>query len=90
MLNRIIKWLSASHRWLHLIGGVAVGGACAAATALAHGGPTAAVIAGAAGAVVSACTLEFKDYQHGCLPDIIDWALTAGPWLITAIIVCLC
>ena len=53
IIDKIIKWISKSNRWKHLIGGIVVGlGAndiyCAAYTGI-----------GVAGA------LEFKDYQWG-------------------------
>lgn len=66
MKQKLFKWLSASNRWKHLVGGVMIGlGAddwyCACYT----------------GAGVGAA-LELKDVLYVGSWDLIDFALTAG------------
>jgi hypothetical protein len=64
MIKKIWNWLKDSHRWQHLVLGMAVG-------MLADGWYCAALVGtGVAGA------LEFKDKQWGGKPDWIDFALT--------------
>ncbi len=63
-MKKIIAWISASNRYKHLIGGVAIG-------ALSDSDYCAALCGiGVAGA------LEYKDKAHGGAWDWIDFALT--------------
>lgn len=64
-MKRIIKWLGASNRWKHLLGGFLIGGGAV--------GWYCAIYAG----VGVAAALEFKDRQWGGSWDWIDFALTA-------------
>ena len=63
-MGNIIKWIMASNRWLHLLGGFAVG--------LLSNTFYCSVLAG----VGVAGALEFKDYQWGGRPDVIDFLIT--------------
>lgn len=63
-MGEIIKWFKASHRIQHLLCGVAVGFGANDWYCAEYVG------IGVAGA------LEFKDYQYGGKPDVIDFALT--------------
>lgn len=64
MIKKIWNWFLDSHRWQHLVLGMAVG-------MLADGWYCAALVGtGVAGA------LEFKDKAHGCQWDWVDFALT--------------
>lgn len=65
-IENIIEWFKASNRWKHLLGGFIIGLLCNDwyCTML-----TGIGVAGA---------LEFKDYQYGGKPDIIDFLLTFG------------
>lgn len=63
-MKKMIEWLKASNRWKHLAGGFLLGG-------IAEGWYMASVLgAGVGGA------MEFKDYQWGGKPDMIDAAFT--------------
>lgn len=63
-MKKIWEWLKASHRIWHLGLGYVYGLGANDWYCAAYGG------AGVAGA------LEFKDYQYGGKPDVIDFALT--------------
>ena len=63
-MKKIIDWLLESNRWKHLGLGFVYGLAADDWYCAIYGG------AGVAGA------LEFKDYQWGGKPDVIDFALT--------------
>lgn len=63
-MKKIIIWLKESHRWLHIVGGLAIGlfsdsNYCAALSGLGV-----------------ASSLELKDKLWGGKWDWIDWALT--------------
>lgn len=65
-MKKIIAWLKESHRWQHVVGGLAIGllsdsNYCAALSGL-----------------VVASSLELKDKLWGGKWDWIDWALTVG------------
>lgn len=63
-MRRILDWLLASNRWKHLTGGYIIGlGADDTYCAVYSG-------VGVAGA------LEFKDWQWGGKPDIVDFLMT--------------
>lgn len=65
-MGKIITWLSDSHRWQHFVFGALIG-------LLADDAYCAALVGiGVAGA------LEFKDWQWGGEPDIVDFVLTLG------------
>lgn len=65
-MAKIIEWFKDSNRWKHLLGGFIIGLLC-------NGWYCAALCGtGVAGA------LEFKDWQWGGKPDIIDFLLTVG------------
>jgi len=66
MFKNIINWFKESNRWKHLVGGVAVGLFANDAYCAAYAG------VGVAGA------MEFKDWQWGGKPDIIDFGLTVA------------
>lgn len=63
-MKNFFQWFRESHRWQHLVGGIAIGAL----------GNTwyCALLAGTA----AAGSLEFKDYQWGGKPDPIDFLLT--------------
>ena len=63
-MKKIIEWFKASNRWKHLVGGIAIGLGSDDWYCAEYAG------VGVAGA------LEFKDWQHGCKPDLIDFTLT--------------
>ena len=64
IFNKIFNWFSLSNRWKHLCGGILVG--------LGSDSVYCATYVG----IGIASALEFKDWQHGCKPDVIDWLLT--------------
>ena len=63
-MNKIASWILESNRWKHLVGGIAIGLGSDDWYCCEYAG------IGVAGA------LEFKDWQHGCKPDWIDFGLT--------------
>ena len=63
-MKNIWKWIKDSHRLQHLLGGIAIG-------ALSSDW----YCAGLAG-ISTAGAMEFKDYQWGGKPDIIDFIIT--------------
>lgn len=63
-MKKIIAWLKESHRWQHLVGGLAIG--------LASDSNYCAALAG----IGIASSLELKDKLGGGRWDWIDWALT--------------
>ena len=63
-MNNIIQWFKESNRWKHLIGGFLIGLLCNSWYCAFLTG------FGVAGA------LEFKDWQWGGKPDILDFLLT--------------
>ena len=63
-MKKLIKWLSVSNRWKHLVGGLIIG-------IFAFGWFT-AMYAG----VLTAGALEYKDRAHGGEWGWIDFALT--------------
>ena len=66
MLKKVSGWLKDSHRWQHLVGGAMIG-------LLADDVYCAALTGfGVAGA------LEFKDWQWGGDPDVVDFVLTVS------------
>ena len=63
-MKKLIKWLSVSNRWKHLVGGLIIGiFAFGWFTAMSDG-------------VLTAGALEYKDRAHGGKWDWIDFALT--------------
>lgn len=65
-MEKIIEWLCESNRYKHLLGGFILGLLC-------NTWYCALLLGSGVGAA-----LEFKDYQHGSKPDIIDALLTFG------------
>lgn len=65
-MKKIIDWFKESNRWKHLLGGFIIGLLC---NSWYCAGLTGTGVAGA---------LEFKDWQWGGKPDIIDFLLTLG------------
>ena len=63
-MKRIWQWLKESSRWKHLLGGMLIGIGANDVFCAAYAG------IGIAGA------LEFKDWQWGGKPDIVDFLLT--------------
>lgn len=63
-MKKVIAWLKESHRWQHLVGGLAIG--------LAFDSNYCAALAG----IGIASSLELKDKLWGGKWDWIDWALT--------------
>ena len=63
-MKKLIKWLSVSNRWKHLVGGLIIG--------IFAFGLFTAMYAG----VLTAGALEYKDRAHGGKWDWIDFALT--------------
>ena len=63
-MKKVIAWLKESHRWQHLVGGLAIG--------LASDSNYCAALAG----IGIASLLELKDKLWGGKWDWIDWALT--------------
>lgn len=63
-MKKLIKWLSVSNRWKHLVGGLIIG--------IFAFGWFNAMYAG----VLTASALEYKDRVHGGEWDWIDFALT--------------
>ena len=63
-MKKVIQWIEESHRWLHLLLGMAFGIFANGLYCAIYGG------VGVAGA------LEFKDGQWGGKPDVIDFVLT--------------
>ena len=63
-MGRIKEWLEKSNRWKHLVGGIAVGFGADDWYCCEYAG------IGIAGA------LEFKDWQWGGKPDVVDFLLT--------------
>lgn len=62
----VITWISESNRWKHLLGGVLVGAGADDLYCAAYAG------------VGVAAALEFKDYQWGGKPDVVDFLLTVA------------
>lgn len=62
----VITWISESNRWKHLLGGVLVGAGADDIYCAAYAG------------VGVAAALEFKDYQWGGKPDVVDFLLTVA------------
>lgn len=61
-----MKWFSESNRWRHFLGGVAIG--------ILSNTPYCAALAG----IGVAGALEFKDKQHNCKWDWIDFSCTVA------------
>lgn len=72
-MNKIIAFLKESNRYKHLIGGLLVG--------LAAFTPWAAVYSTA----VAASCLELKDRLKGGYWDWVDWLMTVGGGLVSAV-----
>lgn len=72
-MKKLIKWLSESNRWKHLVGGAA----------LMLISPN--LLSGSWGVLVGASALEFKDSQWGGKWDWIDWSMTLLGGLIGSI-----
>lgn len=63
-MTKILKWLTQSNRILHLLGGLLIG---IGASTWYCNEYTSILVAGA---------MEFKDYQWGGKPDVVDFLLT--------------
>ena len=64
IIKKIVEWLSKSNRWKHLVFAMPIGLIC--------NGWYMALVAGAS----VGGAMEFKDYQWGGKPDVIDAACT--------------
>lgn len=65
-MKKLIDWLGRSNRYKHLLGGIAVGAGANTVYCAAYAG------------IGVAAALEFKDWQHGGRPDIVDFAMTVA------------
>lgn len=63
-MSKLTDWLRESNRWKHLLGGLTLG--------LLADGWYCAVLCGAA----VGGAMEFKDWQWGGRPDLVDFLLT--------------
>lgn len=63
-MKNIISWFTSSNRWLHFLGGVVIG--------LLSNSVYCAALAG----ISAGGAMEFKDWQWGGKPDILDFLMT--------------